>query len=436
MGIEPITYCRDYKSEIITGSALTSGAVGATAGALIGTAIGLRVAGKYGAVACAALGAVIGGTAGYVLGESASANILWNQCKTTPLPENPSVPTKRLFEKNSPDAGKYITLTMSDGTSVKIHYFDFNKEGEYSPNDPVYLGVAGFGSHASQFKELGDLPKRGRVILVDMPGFGYSGPSKDPVGNPDYNFDGKLKEILTQFAKVNDLNNIVWMASSLGGPIVVHALHDNTDLKNRTRQVMLVNSIEGHDEMTYTALQLALVRAGSSAQPTQFMEQAGAVSTLMVNVVPDARQLTQEDVNDFIAPTLGSDWQDKVDARAAYAEQEMDILDSPFEVGLMQDVLFEQPTCIIQGGFDGYSTTETPQQFLDALPKSVLIYMDPENNPLAGHTPMTQVPEDYLAIVDACSLNPSTLSSGNDHYYSFKSDDNSFERIDGALAYY
>jgi pimeloyl-ACP methyl ester carboxylesterase len=97
---------------------------------------------------------------------------------------------------------------------IKIHYKDFGR------GENTFLLIHGFGAGAFSFENVSkELAKCGRVVALDLPGFGLSErPSNNLNGIDPYSRVGQI-EVLKAFIEQLNLNNIILIGHSMGGGI-------------------------------------------------------------------------------------------------------------------------------------------------------------------------------------------------------------------------
>jgi pimeloyl-ACP methyl ester carboxylesterase len=110
----------------------------------------------------------------------------------------------------------------ADIAGSSLHYVDY---GDPGPDSLVFVLAHGLGGHWQHWREnIPELAEHGRVIAVDLPGFGRSGPL--PGG---YSFDA-FADAIAELVKQLDLPKVVFVGHSLGGPVAMRFAHRHPDL--------------------------------------------------------------------------------------------------------------------------------------------------------------------------------------------------------------
>lgn len=115
---------------------------------------------------------------------------------------------------------EHLHTTQVAGSNM--NYLDY---GDAGPGRPVFVLVHGLGGRWQHWQEnVPELAEHGRVIAVDLPGFGRSAPL--PGG---YSFAG-FADAITELVEQLDLSRVVLIGHSLGGPTVVHVARRHPEL--------------------------------------------------------------------------------------------------------------------------------------------------------------------------------------------------------------
>lgn len=100
-----------------------------------------------------------------------------------------------------------------DIAGSRVHYIDY---GDRAPGGPVFVLSHGLGGRWQHWTEnIAELGEHGRVIALDLPGFGRSEPPKR-----GYSID-TFADTIAELADALRLPRIVLVGHSLGGPIVM-----------------------------------------------------------------------------------------------------------------------------------------------------------------------------------------------------------------------
>ncbi len=145
----------------------------------------------------------------------ASTSQTW---RTVPLDGDYGLPGRR--PRGEVDWTRHVHTADIAGSS--LHYLDY---GDPGTDSLVFVLVHGLGGRWQHWTEnIPELAEHGRVIAVDLPGFGGSGPL--PGGSSIDAFADAIAELVEQL----DLPKVVFVGHSLGGPVAVRFAHRHPDL--------------------------------------------------------------------------------------------------------------------------------------------------------------------------------------------------------------
>ncbi len=138
--------------------------------------------------------------------------------RTVPLDGDYGLPGRR--PRGEVDWPRHLHTADIAGSS--LHYLDY---GDPGPDGLVFVLVHGLGGRWQHWSEnIPELAEHGRVIAIDLPGFGRSGPP--PGGYSIDAFADAIAELVTQL----NLPQVVLVGHSLGGPLAVRFAHRHPDL--------------------------------------------------------------------------------------------------------------------------------------------------------------------------------------------------------------
>lgn len=138
--------------------------------------------------------------------------------RTVPLDGDYGLPGRR--PRGEVDWAGHVHATDIAGST--LHYLDY---GDPGPDGRVFVLAHGLGGRWQHWMEnIPELAEHGRVIAVDLPGFGRSGPP--PGGYSIEAFADAIAELLKQL----DLPKVVVVGHSIGGLLAVRFAHRHPDL--------------------------------------------------------------------------------------------------------------------------------------------------------------------------------------------------------------
>ena len=138
--------------------------------------------------------------------------------RTIPLDGDYGLPGRR--PRGEVDWARHVHTADVAGSS--LHYLDY---GDPGPNGLVFVLAHGLGGRWQHWTEnIPELAEHGRVIALDLPGFGRSGPP--PGGYSIEAFVDAIAELVRQL----DLPRVVVVGHSLGGPLAVRLAQRHPDM--------------------------------------------------------------------------------------------------------------------------------------------------------------------------------------------------------------
>lgn len=241
------------------------------------------------------------------------------------------------------DEGQGSTLVLLHGTSSSLHTWD---------------GWADILRHDF------------RVIRLDLPGFGLTGP--DPTRT--YTTD-RYVEVLDAFADTIGLDRFHLAGNSLGGQIAWHYALVHPE---RVERLVLVDAA-GHPRpaRAHTSLAFRIARIPLVNGLATLLTPRSLIERSVLEVYGDDRKVTDELVDRYF------DLVRRAGNRQAFVDRVRDIdrdtIRDPREV--------TQPTLILWGGDDRWISVRDGQAFKSDIPDSRLIVY-----PGTGHVPMEEIP--------------------------------------------
>lgn len=138
--------------------------------------------------------------------------------RTVPLDGDYGLPGRR--PRGEVDWAHHVHTADIAGSS--LHYLDY---GDAGADGLVFLLSHGLGGRWQHWTEnIPELAEHGRVIAIDLPGFGRSGP---PRGG--YSIDA-FADAVAELVKRLDLPRVVFVGHSLGGPLAMRFAHRHPEL--------------------------------------------------------------------------------------------------------------------------------------------------------------------------------------------------------------
>lgn len=114
------------------------------------------------------------------------------------------------------------SLKDSDSKFIKIENFNLHYK-EYGDGDKTILLIHGFAANTFSFRDVFEpLSKYGKVIAIDIPGFGLTErPNRDSLSFNPYSRDGEV-EVIKLFLDKLKINKVIILGHSMGGGIATY----------------------------------------------------------------------------------------------------------------------------------------------------------------------------------------------------------------------
>lgn len=255
--------------------------------------------------------------------------------------------------------------------STTVHYRD---EGTSKEKLPIVL-LHGTGSSLHTFDAwTKQLSAQRRVIRMDLPGFGLTGPFADR----DYSIEHYV-QWLHAFLQQSNLQRFILAGNSLGGNIAWNYVARYPDSVDK---LVLIDA-SGYPiaaQSTPLAFRLAqtpVLKHGLKWITPRFMAQSS-----VKNVYADSSKVTEELVDRYFELTLREGNRQALGDR--FRSQS-----SPPDTSLIRSI--QQPTLILWGDQDRLTPLELAERFQQDLPNSQLVVL--KNT---GHVPMEENPQESL----------------------------------------
>ncbi|MCP4882421.1 MAG: alpha/beta hydrolase [Flavobacteriales bacterium] len=279
------------------------------------------------------------------------------------------IPMDQLKEKYANEASSFIEID-----EMNVHYRD---EGNPSDSIPLVL-IHGTGSSLHTFDVwASELKKERRVIRMDLPAFGLTGPFPDG----EYPIEQYVFFIEHFLSKIG-VNKCIIGGNSLGGEIAWRFTVKNP---NTVQKLVLINAA-GYP-MTSKSVPVAfkMARLPVINKLFTFITPRFMVQKSVENVYADKEKVTEGLVDRYFDLSL------RAGNRQAFVDR-LSLERDAEPIDLIKNI--EQATLILWGMEDLLIPVENAQLFHDDLPNNSLVIMDK-----VGHVPMEELPLESLAIL-------------------------------------
>lgn len=279
------------------------------------------------------------------------------------------IPVSELKTKYAETPSSFIELN-----GMEVHCRD---EGYESDSVPIVL-IHGTSSSLHTFNDWASVLKNGRrVIRMDLPGFGLTGPFPDNNYAID-NYVGFIQDFLVS----KGVEKCVLGGNSLGGEIAWRFAAENP---KRVEKLILINAAGYPLESKSKPIAFRLARTPVLKHVLTFITPRSLVKSSVENVYFDQSKVTDPLVDRYFDLTLREGNRNALIDRMALATESD-------KTGLIKQI--KTPALVLWGEHDLLIPTHYAHRFHKDLPNSNLVII--EN---VGHVPMEESPKESLSAV-------------------------------------
>ena len=279
------------------------------------------------------------------------------------------IPLNELKIKYANSSSSFIAVNGMD-----VHFRD---EGLQTDTIPIVL-IHGTGASLHTFNAWSDrLKKSHRIIRMDLPAYGLTGPFPD--GNYTMaHYTTFLKDFLTAL----NIKQCVLAGNSLGGAI---AWNFTLEQPSMVTKLILIDASGYPIASKSVPIAFSLAKIPVINKLLSFITPRFLVRASVENVYFDSSKVTDLVVERYFNLTL----------RAGNRKAFVDRLKTPKDTSTYNNIKYiQQPTLILWGAQDLLIPIENAYKFQEDLPNNTLVIL--ENT---GHTPMEESPLESLAPV-------------------------------------
>lgn len=257
---------------------------------------------------------------------------------------------------------------------MNVHYRD---EGDPQDSLPVVL-VHGTGSSLHTFDAwTASLKENERVVRMDLPGFGLTGPFPDR----KYTMESYMK-FVAAFLSSRDIKQCILAGNSLGGQI---AWNFALRYPEMVQKLILIDASGYPEKSTSVPLAFRVARTPLLNKTLTFITPRFVIKSSVENVYSDKSKVTSELVDRYFDLSL------RAGNRQALIDRMQMTIDTN-QIRHIKNIL--QPTLILWGEEDGLIPVESAYRFHRDLPDDSLVIL--KNS---GHVPMEENPLESLKAV-------------------------------------
>jgi len=285
------------------------------------------------------------------------------------------IPIDTLKVKYTNKASKFIEI---DG--MNVHYRD---EGNKNDSLPLIL-IHGTGASLHTWEGwVNDLKNSKRVISMDLPAYGLTGPNP----SKDYSITFYIG-FIDKFLENLGVKRAILCGNSLGGSI---AWNYTLAYPEKVEKLILVDAGGYPTKPKSVPIMFRLARMPIINNIFKVILPRSAVESSVKNVYVNDNKVTDELVDRYFELSL------REGNRQAFLDRMMAFIPKPNEKNTNKSAQIKDiqtPTLILWGAEDGLIPTDVAQKFHKDLPNDTLVIL-----PNLGHTPMEEDPKTTLVEV-------------------------------------
>ncbi|MCK5701219.1 MAG: alpha/beta hydrolase [Cyclobacteriaceae bacterium] len=281
------------------------------------------------------------------------------------------IPVNELKEKYAPPPSSFISIDGMD-----VHYRD---EGNSLDSIPIVL-IHGTGSSLHTFDEWTTLLKNEqRVIRMDLPAFGLTGPF------PDRNYSiEKYVVFVEHFLSSLGVKSCVLAGNSLGGRIAWNFTVKNPKMVDK---LVLIDASGYPSESKSVPIAFRIAGMPILKNLMTLITPRFMVKASVENVYADKTKVTESLVDRYFELTL----------RRGNRQGLVDRMNMDSDMSAHLNIKnIQQPTLVLWGDQDLLVPVKSAYQFHEDLPNDTLVIM--KN---VGHVPMEESPVESLEMLMA-----------------------------------
>ena len=279
------------------------------------------------------------------------------------------IPVEKLKEKYANQASSFVSINGMD-----VHYRD---EGVKSDSIPIVL-IHGTGASLHTFDAWADeLKKTKRVIRMDLPAYGLTGPFPDR----NYSMDNYVK-FIHDFLLSLKIKKCILGGNSLGGQI---AWNFTANHPNNVEKLILIDAAGYPMESKSVPMAFKVAQTPILNKLLLYVTPRFMVRTSVENVYFDTSKVTDSMVERYFELTL------REGNREAFVDR-FNIKSPASSYTKIKTI--QQPTLILWGAEDLLIPIKNAYRFQKDLPNNQLVVLDK-----VGHTPMEESPKESLKSI-------------------------------------
>ena len=279
------------------------------------------------------------------------------------------IPIEQLKKKYTDPYSCFVRVGEMD-----VHYRD---QGKQTDSIPIIL-IHGTASSLHTYDGwTSELTKNHRVVRMDLPGYGLTG----PFPNRDYSYNNYVP-FLKNFLESIGVKKCILAGNSLGGNIAWRFTIENSDMVTK---LILIDAAGYPLKSKSVPIAFKLAQVPIVQNIITFITPRFIAKSSVENVYYDKTKVTEELVDRYFELTL------RKGNRQAIVDRFKVKKDT---ISHKKIKLIEQKTLIIWGEEDKLIPLKMAYKFHNDLPNDTLVIL--KN---AGHVPMEEIPSESLKLV-------------------------------------
>lgn len=286
------------------------------------------------------------------------------------------IPLETLKTKYANAASRFVEVK-----GVSVHYRDEGPRMRSGTTDTVPI-VLLHGTGASLLTWDGwvaDLARDHRIVRLDLPGYGLTGPNSNNEYGSEY-----YSQFLHTFLRKLGISRCDLGGNSLGGGV---AWRYALDYPTEVRKLILVDAGGYPLQSKRVPIAFRLARVPVLNDILVNVTPRSLVEKSIRNVYADDSRVTEALIDQYMDMALRAG-----NRRAFVARMGAPMRDSTYQK--ISDI--RQRTLVLWGAKDGLIPVENAERFHRDLPNDTLVVMAN-----AGHVPMEELPQESVRIVQA-----------------------------------
>lgn len=279
------------------------------------------------------------------------------------------IPLETLKNKYASPSSSFI-----DVMEMNVHYRD---EGIKTDSIPLVL-IHGTGASLHTWEHCVDALKDSfRIITMDLPAYGLTGPNPDRVYTQQF-----YLEFINEFLQKINVNKCIIGGNSLGGAIAWNYTHQYPE---KVKKLILIDAagypmVSESKPIAFRLAQIPVLKNMLNYFTPKFLAKKS-----ITNVYEDPSKVTDILVDRYFELFLREGNREAFVDRMSFSE---------YPDHLQKIRAIKTPTLILWGANDKLITVQNAMKFQSDLPNDTLVILEK-----TGHVPMEEAPEQTVNVI-------------------------------------